>query len=69
MKCKIEIDMGNAAFFNDDREGDNSTAAGFELARILRKLADKVENYGTPYDAFPAIDFNGNTVGKLEIID
>jgi hypothetical protein len=52
---KITIKTGNSAF-----EGGNKS---YELARILRKLAEKVEN--GIYDC-KIMDVNGNTVGKME---
>ena len=57
MKCKIEIKMNNAAF-EDDRE----------LARILRVLADRVdERIFIGHHASTLQDNNGNTVGTWEI--
>lgn len=62
MKITIVIDADNAAF-----EG---TTCGPEVARILRKLADKVDTW--PRSAFaveppriPIRDINGNLVGSL----
>lgn len=52
---KLEIDTGNAAF-DDDNGG-----AGAEIARILRKLADRVESDG--YMSGTVSDINGNRVG------
>jgi hypothetical protein len=52
----IRINADNAAF--DD-------APGFEVARILRRLADKVE--GGQQAGF-LYDINGNTVGHLTVI-
>jgi hypothetical protein len=56
MKCKITISMDNAAF--EDGEGKP------ELARILRRLADKVEAGDEPPFLY---DVNGNKVGKCEV--
>ena len=60
----ITIKTDNAAFSNDDGDGK---AEGQEVARILRHLADKVEDATvmTGYSQ-PCIDANGNTVGKFE---
>jgi hypothetical protein len=60
----ITIKTDNAAFSNDDGEGK---AEGPEVARILRHLADRVEN-ATVIEGYacPCIDANGNTVGKFE---
>lgn len=59
MKLKIEINMDNAAF---------SPTSGTEVARILRKLADRIEGEDcTPGDVTPCIDLNGNKVGKAQV--
>jgi hypothetical protein len=63
MECKITIKMNNAAFSDE--------LFHYELARILRKLADKVESegdYQVSIDTIPALDINGNRVGELEIL-
>ncbi len=39
--------------------------AGREVARILRTLADRLENADD--DMGPVMDFNGNTVGSFEL--
>lgn len=63
MKFKLEITMDNAAFVDSDE-----TPTGFELARILRKIAGDVNGayiettYGTAVQ-----DLNGTTVGKYTI--
>lgn len=57
----ISINTGNAAF--DD-------APASELARILRKLADRLETEGAPphgEEAFYLHDYNGNRAGVAEI--
>ena len=57
MECIIRIGMENAAF-SDGNEGA-------ELARILRKLADRIESAGDAPRCFENIrDVNGNTVGR-----
>jgi hypothetical protein len=69
MKCKIQIKMDNAAF-TEDGLGLNQLYH-FELARILRKLADKVLSEGESnwsIDTIPLHDINGNRVGELEIL-
>ena len=61
MKAKLEIKMDNAAF-NDSQE----------LSRILRNAADVVGDYWDRRINFNFInlrDINGNTVGKLEIVE
>jgi hypothetical protein len=50
----IKIETVNAAF-----EG----AEGYEVARILRDLADKIEDNNQPSKVR---DINGNTVGAIE---
>jgi hypothetical protein len=56
-KITISIETGNAAF-----EGDS----GYEVARILRKLADEFENYGR--SQFSGLyDHNGNKVGIVKV--
>jgi hypothetical protein len=57
-KITIEIETGNAAF----DEGNS----GYEVARILRKLADEFENYGRAQ--FSGLyDYNGNKVGGVMV--
>jgi hypothetical protein len=58
VEAGLRIKMDNAAFEDDPGE----------LARILRDLADKVENGVTDGDQFVARDINGNKVGSLEIV-
>jgi hypothetical protein len=53
-QIKITINTGNSAF-----EGGE----GYELARILRGLADKLENGSEPSKL---MDINGNSVGTIE---
>jgi hypothetical protein len=63
MKAIIEIKMDNAAF---------EAAPKVELHRILRQLSGNVLNEGGVHrvgDSIAAIDINGNTVGKLEIVE
>ncbi|WP_372395284.1 hypothetical protein ABMY26_06660 (plasmid) [Azospirillum sp. HJ39] len=52
---EMTIDTGNAAF------GD---APEYEVARILRAIADKVEG---GWLEGKAIDINGNTVGEFKL--
>lgn len=54
----INIQTVNAAF-----DGEN---LNYELARILRKLADQIEDNNMPYYLK---DINGNSVGIVEIED
>jgi len=58
MHATLNIEMDNAAFLDDQSE----------LARILRELADKIEDHVVVVgDSFVARDVNGNRVGSLEI--
>ena len=61
-KAKFVIHMDNDAF---------TTAPAHELGRILRKVADDIEWHSLSHvgDAVFALDSNGNSVGKLEIVD
>lgn len=65
MRLKIDIDMVNLAFEGED--------CGPEVARILRALADRCEDWS--YSRFvneamvKLYDFNGNNVGKAEIVE
>lgn len=58
MTYRIEIKTDNAAFEDDP---------GYEVARILRKLADRVESEGL--DQVRLMDINGNCVGSVEVED
>ena len=58
MKLTISIKMDNAAF----------EPAGFEAARILRDLAQRIAARGAvPSDRFELADVNGNTVGQAKV--
>ena len=60
MTTRIKIAMDNDAFYDGP--------AGSELARILRHLADKVEELQRDEElSLPIMDLNGNRVGTLEI--
>ena len=54
--------MDNAAF---------EDAPAQELGRILRKVAEDIEWHSLSHvgDAVFALDSNGNSVGKIEIVD
>jgi hypothetical protein len=56
MKLNIEINCENAAF---------EPEPGVECARILRKLADRLEKHVRDYRL---ADYNGNVVGFAEVI-
>ncbi len=55
----LEIETDNDAF--------STGRKGLEVARLLRKIADIVENDGRA-DRRRILDINGNSVGKWEII-
>ena len=61
MLVTLSINCGNAAFGESGEEG-------FEVARILRALADTVEAEGD-LESFSTrlLDFNGNRVGSVEV--
>lgn len=58
----IKIDMDNAAF--DDGGSGN---AGYQVAQILKRLAQTCEDYGLPLPG-TLMDVNGNTCGELDIV-
>jgi hypothetical protein len=58
MKAKIEINLNNDAF---------QPSAGPELARILRNLAQDLDDYPDALGV-SVMDVNGNTVGSLEVV-
>jgi len=60
MKFRVVIDVDNDAFVNED---DGRPDPGPEVARILRKLADRVKDEFIEVDV-PLKDGNGNTVGR-----
>lgn len=60
MNIRITIETGNAAF------GDSPQECGTEVARILRDLADKLEETDPEdYDGAKLMDYNGNKVGRF----
>ena len=64
MKLLIDIDLDNAGGTGDAFDGQH----GIESARILRKLADKLEGVeiGAPELLAALYDLNGNCVGACE---
>jgi hypothetical protein len=52
----LKVSTANAAFEGDPR---------IEVARILRKVAERLEESGAPEAAI--LDANGNTVGKYTL--
>ncbi len=65
MKLTINIKMAGGAFDGDEK----STKNGFEIARILHKAANSVENhcYSVGEMEIPLMDINGNKCGELKI--
>ncbi len=53
---KLTVDLDNAVF-SDQYDG-------IELSRILRMVADKIEDNGIPWMYQNIKDINGNIVGK-----
>jgi len=52
----LKIDTGNAAF---------QDTPAYEVARILRELADRMQERG--FENYPLRDANGNTVGTATL--
>jgi len=65
MKAIIEINMGNAAF------GNNESERLFELRMVTEKLIDNATHImaANVGDMATAQDSNGNNVAYLEIVD
>ena len=57
---KLKIEVGNAAFHEDDEQKGDTAARDRECARILRRAADEIENGS---DSLRLRDINGNLVG------
>jgi hypothetical protein len=62
---KLEIETGNAAFF----DANGFDVSEVELPHILRALADKIEKSGLDYVARTVRDVNGNTIGTYKYTD
>ena len=58
---KIEIKTGNAVFCDPYTGKEDMYYEGFELSRILREIADKIDGGATHGSC---IDINGNKVGQ-----
>jgi len=58
VKFRAVIESGNAAF---------SQAGYFEVARIVRELADHIEARAIDDDGGALMDYNGNKVGTWNI--
>ena len=57
----IDLESDNAAF-----EDNGHFEAQMEIARILHKLAERIANCLSPYDAGSLYDLNGNKVGLFK---
>lgn len=58
MSITIKIDTDNAAF---------EDSPGYEVARILRQLADKINQFDGLAGYIKLYDVNGNKVGAFEV--
>ncbi len=58
MKFKIVIDLEGDAFRDEPMS---------EAARILRKLANYIQQYGPGFGASAITDINGNTCGTAKV--
>ena len=64
MKAKIEIELGNDAFGNNDAE------RLFEMRNVMEKLMDNAARIMAVDvgDFVTAQDYNGNTVARMDIV-
>lgn len=60
---ELRFEIKNAAFFDDYGTAIHYAGHG-EIARILRKAADEIEN---DRDFEPLIDVNGNAIGTCHV--
>ena len=60
MQAKISINMNNAAFQPQPQ---------VELRRILLQVCDCLGDYPDGIDQISLLDINGNSVGKLEVLE
>lgn len=58
---KLSIETGNAAFADPYTGEESSWDENHEVARILREIADKIDDGRREGKA---IDYNGNSVGE-----
>ena len=65
MKALIEIELGNAAF------GNNEAERLFELRQVTERLIDNATHImaANAGDMATAQDTNGNTVARLDIVE
>lgn len=72
MKLTIDIEMDNAAFEHEDEAGNpvEGYANGTEVARILKELAEKVDDMPLAAGTKLVIrDINGNSVGSATVTE
>ena len=64
MLTTITIEMDNSTFHE-------YTEPSYEVARILRKLAERIEGHPhySPGHSQPLYDLNGNKVGYLDVTE
>ena len=62
----LTIKTGNAAFANEDGKPD-AYSRDREIARLLRRVAKRLEDGDGSIDLETIIDGNGNTVGKWTV--
>ena len=65
MKAIIEIELGNAAF------GDNDVSRMNEMRNVMDRLMDNAQRImaADVGDMASAQDFNGNTVARMDIVE
>mgnify|MGYP001336128426 CR=1 FL=1 len=65
MKAKIEIELGNDAFGNNDAE------RLFEMRNVVERLMDNADRImvGSVGDFAYGSDSNGNTVARMDIVE
>lgn len=63
LMVNISIITDNAAFHDQDQDPDDQLAARVEVARILKALALKLENFSL--NSPKLRDYNGNAVGEI----
>ena len=62
----VSMEVDNMAF----GDGVDPEARNYEVARVLRELADKIEADYVPMDNYRILrDINGNTVGTAQFKD
>tara|TARA_R110002051_G_C8647379_1_gene487069 strand:- start:168 stop:473 length:306 start_codon:yes stop_codon:yes gene_type:complete len=65
MKAKIEIELGNSAF------GNNQAERLFEMRNVIERLMDNADRImaADVGDFTTAQDGNGNTVARMDIVE